>query len=102
MPATLTYPGVYVDEVKTGGARPIAAVPTAIGAFVGPVPRGPTEIRHLTSWDDFERLYGGIAPGNPLSTAVYYFFLNGGGETKVVRTIGQGALSAKLDLTGGP
>jgi phage tail sheath protein FI len=102
MPATLTYPGVYVDEIPTGGARPIAAVPTAIGAFVGPVPRGPTDAKHLTSWDDFERLYGGIAPDNPLSTAVYYFFLNGGGETKVVRTIGKDAVSATIQLKGGP
>jgi len=98
MPATLTYPGVYVDEIPTGGARPIAAVPTAIGAFVGPVPRGSTEIAHLTSWDDFERLYGPLDSNNPLGTGVYHFFLNGGGETKVVRTVGAGAAPATIDL----
>jgi len=98
MPAALTFPGVYVDEVPSGGARPIAAAPTSIGAFVGPVPKGPTDVRHITSWDDFERLYGAVDAASPLSVAVYQFFLNGGAEAKIVRVLPAGAKQATMKL----
>ncbi len=102
MPAALTFPGVYVDEVPTGGARPIAAVPTAIAAFVGPVPRGPTEVNHITSLDDFERQYGRVQGANPLGVAVYQAFLNGLSEAKIVRVVpaagANGAAASTLKL----
>ncbi len=87
MPPTLTFPGVYVDEIPTGGARPIAAVPTAIAAFVGPVPQGPTDVVHITSLDDFERQYGRVQSANPVGIAVHQFFDNGGSEAKIVRVV---------------
>ena len=103
MPAVLTYPGVYVDEVPTGGARPIAAVPTSIAVFIGPVPRGPMGVVHITGLDDFERNYGRVDPLNPLGVAVYQFFLNGGAEAKVVRVVpggnGNGAKASTLRLS---
>ena len=40
MPATYTYPGVYVEEVEAG-SRPIEGVGTAVAAFVGLAARGP-------------------------------------------------------------
>lgn len=34
MPATLTYPGVYIEEVPSG-ARTISGVSTSIALFIG-------------------------------------------------------------------
>ena len=39
MPAELTYPGVYIEEVPSG-VRPIIGVSTSITAFVGQCPEG--------------------------------------------------------------
>ena len=102
MPAALTYPGVYVDEVKTGGARPIGAVPTSIAAFVGTAPRGGSdEPTYISSWGDFEREFGGLDDAYPLSAAVYQFYLNGGAEAYVVRVLGAGAKPATVNVDGG-
>lgn len=40
MPAQLTYPGVYIEEVPSG-VRTITGVATSITAFVGRAARGP-------------------------------------------------------------
>ena len=40
MPAALTYPGVYVEEIPSG-VRTITGVATSITAFVGRALRGP-------------------------------------------------------------
>ena len=42
MPPTLTYPGVYIQELPSG-SRTITGVATAVAAFVGRAPRGPVE-----------------------------------------------------------
>ncbi len=42
MPATLTYPGVYIEEIPSG-VRTITGVATSITAFIGRAVRGPTE-----------------------------------------------------------
>ena len=39
MPATLTYPGVYIEEVPSG-VRTISGVATSITAFVGWLAKG--------------------------------------------------------------
>jgi phage tail sheath protein FI len=58
MPATLTYPGVYIEEVPSG-VRTIVGVATSITAFVGRARRGPTN-RAVTinGFADFERIFG--------------------------------------------
>ena len=40
MPVTLSYPGVYIEEVSSG-VRTITGVATSITAFVGRALRGP-------------------------------------------------------------
>ena len=40
MPVTLTYPGVYIEEVPSG-VRTITGVATSITAFIGRALRGP-------------------------------------------------------------
>src|ERR1051325_3482079 len=85
MPSALTFPGVYVEEIPRGG-RTIAGVPTSIAAFAGRTARGPVhEARTITSWADFERLYGGLSRDYPLSYAVRDFYVNGGTTAVIIR-----------------
>jgi Bacteriophage tail sheath protein len=101
MPVNPTYPGVYIDEVPSQ-VRTIVGVPTAIAAFVGPAQRGPAdEPTHITSWGDFERIYGGLSATSPMSYSVLHFFQNDGSEAEIVRIAGQGAKASKIDLGDG-
>jgi len=85
MPATVTYPGVYIEEVPSG-VHTIAGVATSITAFVGYTSRGlDNRATHLFSFADFERSFGGLASDSELSYAVQQFFANGGTEAYVVR-----------------
>jgi uncharacterized protein len=86
-------PGVYIQEVDRGSA-PIQGVSTAVAAFVGFTAQAPGDDpddpaglrpRLVTNWSQFERLYGGFAPGALLPHAVYGYFGNGGGRAYVVR-----------------
>ena len=97
MAVSVSYPGVYIQEVPSG-ARAIAGVPTSIGAFVGYTARGPVdEARQIFSYADFERSFGGLDVDSDLSYAVNHFFLNGGGTCWIVR-VAENALAASVDL----
>jgi Bacteriophage tail sheath protein len=97
MPVNPTYPGVYIEEVPSA-VRTITGVPTSVTAFVGPASRGPVdEARHITSWADFERIYGGLSAKSPMSYAVNHFYLNGGSDAEIVR-VAKGASPATIDL----
>lgn len=85
MPAALTYPGVYVEEVPSG-VRTITGVATSVTAFVGRALRGPVnEAVTINGFGDFERTFGGLWLGSQLGYAVRDFFLNGGGQAVIVR-----------------
>lgn len=85
MPSTLSYPGVYIEEIPSG-VRTITGVPTAIAAFIGRALRGPTdEAVVINSYGDFERIFGGLWVGSTLGFAVRDFYLNGGGQAIIVR-----------------
>jgi Bacteriophage tail sheath protein len=85
MPAALTYPGVYVEEIPSG-VRTIAGVATSIAAFVGRTAKGPTQKpRTITSWADYERVFGGLSHDYPLSYAVRDFYENGGTTAIILR-----------------
>ena len=97
MAVSVSYPGVYIQEVPSG-ARAIAGVPTSVAAFVGYTARGPiNEARQLFSFADFERNFGGLHGDSDLSYAVNHFFLNGGGTCWVVRTA-TGAEEAEVEI----
>src|SRR5436190_23268153 len=105
MPATLTYPGVYIEEISSG-VRTITGVATSIAAFVGWAAKGPTdEAGLLLSWNDFVRTYGDLDPRSLLGYAVYHFFTNGGQQCYVIRlTDGTGiagdvTIDSKLKFT---
>ena len=94
MPVTVSYPGVYVEELPSG-VRTIAGVATSITAFVGKALRGPVnEPVTITSYGDFERTFGGLHVSLPLGYAVRDFFLNGGAQAVIVRLYKKPAASA--------
>jgi phage tail sheath protein FI len=93
MPSTLTYPGVYIEEVPSG-VRSILGVPTGICAFVGRARRGPVdEPVTINGFGDFERLYGGLWTESRLGYAVKDFFRNGGGQAIIVRVFNSTGLA---------
>ena len=89
-------PGVYVEEVSFR-AKTIEGVSTSTAGFIGPARFGPTEGEPelLTSFADFERIYGGLDPltfsdlsepqTNFLAHAVRAFFEEGGRRLYVSR-----------------
>jgi phage tail sheath protein FI len=100
MPATLTYPGVYIEEVPSG-VRAITGVATSIAAFVGYTRKGvPDKARTITSFAGFEREYGGLDRDSPVSYAVRQFFANGGTQALIVR-VATGYQTAAWQLADG-
>jgi phage tail sheath protein FI len=90
---TYTAPGVYVEEVPSS-QKVLSAAPTAIAAFVGFTAQAPTDDpndphglapRLVTSWSQFESLYGGFADGCVLPLSVYGYFANGGSIAYICR-----------------
>ncbi len=85
MPVAVSYPGVYIQEVSSG-VRTITGVATSITAFLGRALRGPVdEPVTITSFADFERLFGGLWIDSSLGFAVRDFYLNGGSRAIIVR-----------------
>lgn len=97
MPVTVSYPGVYVQEVPSG-VRTITGVSTSTALFVGQCADGPmdTPIR-LFNYTDFTRNFSEDGATSDLARYVKLFFLNGGTTCWVVR-IASGALKAKVTL----
>jgi hypothetical protein len=87
-------PGVYVEEVSFR-SRSIEGVSTTTTGFVGATRYGPTEGEPelITSFSQFERIYGGLDPlvydgnsrHNYLAHGVRGFFDNGGARLYVAR-----------------
>jgi uncharacterized protein len=104
-------PGVYVEETSFR-AKSIEGVGTSTTAFVGPTRKGPFRVDDddssipelLTSYGDFERLYGSFfdlaltgtnIPGtNFVAHAARAFFNEGGSRLYVARVPGTGAAAA--------
>jgi hypothetical protein len=101
MPSTLTYPGVYVEEIPSG-VRTIVGVSTSDTAFVDFFRRGPiNEAVRITSFPDFERVFGGLDTRSEASYGIQQYYLNGGSIAWVVRVAGDSAEPAQLVLQGG-
>jgi len=110
-------PGVYVEETSFR-AKSIEGVGTSTTAFVGPTRKGPYRTDEntpeppelLTSYGDFERIYGGfgdldLEAGSPkinyLAHAVRNFFNEGGARLYVSRVVGDNATSASVVVKTG-
>lgn len=105
MPVSVSYPGVYVEEIPSG-VRSITGVPTSVAAFVGRALRGPSdEAVVINSYADFERVFGGLWLKSTLGYAVQDFYRNGGSQAIIVRLYradeGNGAKPAKSLLAVG-
>jgi phage tail sheath protein FI len=104
-------PGVYVEETSFR-AKSIEGVGTSTTAFVGPTLKGPHNTSNtaekpelLTSFNDFERLYGGLADlglsggapaTNYLAHAVLAYFNEGGSRLYVSRVVSATATAATV------
>jgi uncharacterized protein len=85
MPAALSYPGVYIEEMPSG-VRTITGVATSITAFIGRASFGPkNEPVIINSFGDFERRFGGLGVDYPMSYSIRDFYLNGGSQAIIVR-----------------
>src|SRR5215510_6740328 len=92
MPPTLTYPGVYIEEL-TSAVHTITGVATSIGAFVGWAPQGSvTKAVLVQSFSDYQRQFDGLDSRSYLGYAVNQFFANGGQQAYIVRLVGAGNL----------
>jgi len=94
---TLSYPGVYIEEVSSG-VRPIEAAGTSTAAFVGLAEMGPDEAARVTSWTEFQRSYGSFITDSFLAHSVFQFFNNGGRQCYVVRVTRSDAAVADVTL----
>lgn len=105
-------PGVYVEETSFR-AKSIEGVGTSTTAFVGPTRKGPYRVDEdtqevpelLTSFGDFERIYGGMADldlgagvpaTNYLAHAVRAFFNEGGSRLYVSRVLGANSAASTV------
>ncbi len=100
MATSYATPGIYIEE-QPSGSMPIQGVGTAIAAFIGLTatyvpaegdlddPDG-VQPQLVTSWPQYERIYGGFAPGALLPYAVRGYFDNGGTQAYIVRVSGRG------------
>lgn len=110
-------PGVYVEETSFR-SKSIEGVGTSTAAFVGPTLKGPVDVTPelITSFGDFERVYGGFASldltlsaaerhknVNYMAHAVRAFFDNGGSRLYVSRVVPLEARAAESqDLISSP
>src|SRR3954463_9551233 len=93
MPVTPTYPGIYIEEVRSN-SHTITAAPTSVTVFVGYTHPFKTQTRHygravqIFSFTDYEREFGGLFAvdwlADDVGQAVSQFFLNGGSVAYVV------------------
>lgn len=85
-------PGVYVEETSFR-SKSIEGVGTSTTAFVGETLKGPAAVTPelLTSFGDFERIYGGLddlnSKPNYIAHAVRSYFDNGGSRLYVSRVV---------------
>ena len=85
MPSTYSYPGVYIEEIPSG-VHPITGASTSNTAFVDFFARGPVdEAVEITTYGDFERIFGGLDVRSEASYAVLQYYLNGGQIAFIVR-----------------
>src|SRR5690242_7365004 len=101
MPVAPTYPGVYIQEIPSG-VHTITGVITSETAFIDFFARGPVnEATRVTSFGEFERLFGGLDPRSEASYAIQQYYQNGGSSAWVIRVTASNAQAAQLTLRGG-
>ncbi len=101
MPATLTYPGVYIEEVPSQ-VRTITGVATSVTAFIGRAKKGPVnDPVRINSFGEYQRRFGGLWRNSMMSYAVSHYFSAGGSDAVIVRVTESSAREAQYELTAG-
>jgi phage tail sheath protein FI len=78
--STYQSPGVYSNIVSSGN-KPIESAGSSTAAFIGQSEMGPVNKATLiTSWGQYQKVFGGVAEGGHLAHGVYGYFLNGGSK----------------------
>ena len=91
---------VQVEEER-GPNQTIARLGTSRAAFVGRTLRGPVNRPiFISSFTEFQHVFGGLWQPSPLGYAVEQFFDHGGREALIVR-VANGARSSTLTLKAG-
>ncbi len=86
MPKYLS-PDIYFERItRDERYRPLEKAKVNIAAFLGLSERGPIQTpTRVTSWDSFQRIFGGQNPNAYLAFSAFGFFNNGGSECYVTR-----------------
>ena len=89
------------DAQKNPADYGIARAPTGIAAFVGRTLKGPVNKPvAISSFADFQNIFGGLWQPSTLSYAIDHFFENGGRRALVVRVV-NGARPPTITLPAG-
>ncbi|MEO6072658.1 MAG: phage tail sheath family protein, partial [Burkholderiales bacterium] len=98
MPVTLSYPGVYIEELASG-VRTITGVATSITAFIGSALRGPTDQAvRIQNFSDYLRKFGDMSAASMMGYAVQQYFQHGGSDAYIVRVASDDAKAAEIPL----
>jgi hypothetical protein len=108
MPVKPTYPGVYIQE-KRSGVQTIAGVDTSVAAFFGMAPKGPIGVpTRIFSYSNFEEVFGTQTNRGELPLQLKMFYLNGGGtKFETIEKVNLGVSASnrefykKEDIEGG-
>ncbi|MGC5328281.1 phage tail sheath family protein [Brevibacillus sp. SYSU BS000544] len=95
----VSSPGVYIDEIEIS-TRPIEGVSTSTAGFLGITERGPTALRFVSSFDQFQRIYGDFIEDGYLAYSIDGFFRNGGQRCFVGRVVKQNATESETTING--
>jgi phage tail sheath protein FI len=91
------HPGVYVEEVSSG-VRPLEGVSTSTTAFLGKAEKGPLDRAVMvTSFIEFQNLYGSFLKDSFLAYSALQYFNNGGKRLYVLR-VAKGAQTADVAI----
>ncbi len=95
---TIKSPGIFIEEIRIQ-PQPIEGVNTSNAAFLGETQMGPTNPTLVTSWVDYQRVFGGyFGAVKYLPYAIEGFFLNGGKRCYVSSITGSDYTSALCKL----
>ena len=85
MPIKPTYPGVYIQEERSG-VHAIAGVATSVAAFFSTAPKGPIGVpQRVFSYANFTDQFGTGNDYGELPIQVRQFFMNGGSTAWITR-----------------
>lgn len=100
---TYLRPGVFIEEYLNPLSDVAVDPAESAAAFVGRTTAGgPVGPILVTSWNQYQALFGGLSVGtDDLAYAVYSFFNNGGTGAYIVRALNADATAATLTLSDG-